>query len=192
MITLEKKRIAFRQKIRPKLRYRKRIGRRIRDLVTRVDQIRKKRAQDFNIRVLFDSKPTVGSSSSSSSSSSFHISLGTTVIDLNFTNFYAGRPTEKIGVVGVSKLAMRHPFIVEESLLTATKEGLLIWSGNDSSGSERLFICGKKGIGSYAWADGKLYTVQKNTIFVWDAPLALIVEPPPSLQRKEKENTEKK
>jgi len=157
--TLDKVRKVVSKKTTPMLAYKKRIGRRIRDMIVRVDALRKKRATAFSARLLFDTKKESGS--------------GTTVIDISLSDFDA-RHKEKIGVVGVSMLAMRHPCEINGNLVTATQEGLLVWSGNDSDGAERMCLCGDKGVANYAWAEDKLYTIRSNEILVWSAPMSVL------------------
>jgi len=151
----------FNKKFKPTVKYTKKIGRTIRDVVTRVD-VQKKSPNSFTFRVLFDTVSQDGDAN-------------TTVIDISVSQFHSKNQEETVGVVGVSEMEMRNACMMGGDLLAATKEGLLVWSGDDASGTEKLFVCGDREVNAFAWCKGKLYTTADSSILVWDLPENLLV-----------------
>jgi len=150
------------KKITPVLMYKKRLSRRVHNILTRVDLRKKKAVSSFNLRVLFDSKRKENDAPA-------------TVIDISISNFRPKKYKEKIAVVGVSEMNLCEPQQVHDNLLSGTEEGILMWSGSSSSGLERLFICGDLPVSRFAWNKDKLYTTDNNQILVWDAPIGCVL-----------------
>uniref|UniRef100_A0A7S2TZN0 Uncharacterized protein n=1 Tax=Lotharella oceanica TaxID=641309 RepID=A0A7S2TZN0_9EUKA len=160
--SVERQRVGgFSYKIKPAIKYTKKIGRTIRDILVRID-MQKKSPSDFTFRILFDTVSQEGEAN-------------TTVVDLSLSSFYSKSQEEHVGVVGVSEMEMRNACMIGGDLLSATKEGLLVWSGDDANGTEKLFMCGQRELGAFAWSKGKLFTTADSSVLVWDLPEELLM-----------------
>jgi len=160
--SVERQRVGgFNYKIKPAIKYTKKIGRTIRDILVRID-MQKKAPSEFTFRVLFDTVSDDGEPN-------------TTVVDLSLSAFYSKSQEERVGVVGVSEMEMRNACMIGGDLLSATREGLLVWSGDDANGTEKLFMCGERELGAFAWSKGKLFTTADSSVLVWDLSEELLM-----------------